>query len=156
VAVQSRTDDPAPITWHTHVEDLDAISRELGLATREIVGYSWGGLLAMLYALTSADAVPDSILPSPGYGRFPPARAKRAPVDSGFPGPDRSCSDHSRAIASSSRTEFARRQQGPVIQALRTELAASGLRERDRTPIGSDRSSSALPDIFPTRRARTT
>jgi proline iminopeptidase len=120
---QSRTDDPAPITWQTHVEDFDAIARELGLVTREIVGYSWGGLLAMLYALTSADAVPGSLSPVPRDS------------DSRFPIPDSLVlidpAPITRPYREQFEAEFARRQQGPVIQALRTELAASGLRERD-------------------------
>src|SRR5689334_7785071 len=44
---QSRTDDPAPITWRTHVDDAAALARELGFDHLEIVGYSWGGLLTM-------------------------------------------------------------------------------------------------------------
>ena len=127
---QSRTDDPAPITWQTHVEDLDAIASELGLATREIVGYSWGGLLAMLYALTSADAVPDSILTHPESSDSRPSAFRGHPSIPDFlvlidPAPI------TRAYRQQFETEFTRRQQGPVIQALRTELAASGLRERD-------------------------
>ena len=126
---QSRTDDPAPITWQTHVEDLDAIALELGLATREIVGYSWGGLLAMLYALTSADAIPDSIARPGSSGSQPPASRGQPPIPDSLilidPAPI------TRAYREQFETEFTRRQQGPVIQALRTELAASGLRERD-------------------------
>src|SRR5687768_13567428 len=44
---QSRTDDPAPITWSTQVDDLAAIVAELRVEPLVIVGYSWGGLLAM-------------------------------------------------------------------------------------------------------------
>ena len=120
---RSRTDDPAPITWQTHVEDLGAIARELDFDTLEIVGYSWGGLLAMLYALSSVGAVPGSLSPVPesnatGY----PQPASLILID---PAPI------TRAHREQFEAEFARRQQGPAIQALRTELAASGLRERD-------------------------
>ena len=48
---RSRTDDATEITWRTHVADLAAVATELGLTPLEIVGYSWGGLLAMLYAI---------------------------------------------------------------------------------------------------------
>src|SRR5678816_2839983 len=51
---RSKTDDRAPITWRTHVDDLDQVVSELELAHPTIVGYSWGGLLAMLYAIESA------------------------------------------------------------------------------------------------------
>ena len=125
---QSRTDDPAPITWQTHVDDLDAIARELGLVTREIVGYSWGGLLAMLYATAPFGALPSSQFAVP-TSQF------RGNSDSRFPIPDSLVlidpAPITRTYREQFETEFARRQQGPVIQALRTELAASGLRERD-------------------------
>jgi len=52
---QSRTDDPTPITWETQVHDLAAVIHELGLEAPVIVGYSWGALLAMLYAITCLD-----------------------------------------------------------------------------------------------------
>ena len=107
-AGQSRTDDATPITWQTHVDDLGAIVTELGTAPLELVGYSWGGLLSMLYA-TSA---------SPGLPR--PATLTLidpAPVN--------------RQYRAEFEAEFARRQQGEAIQRLRAELAESGLRESD-------------------------
>ena len=108
---RSRTDDPAPITWRTHVDDLAAVIHELRLRPVEIVGYSWGGLLALLYAISSHDA--DSALPTP---------ASLVLID---PAPI------TRPYREQFEAEFARRQQGPEIQRLRAELAASGLRERD-------------------------
>jgi proline iminopeptidase len=50
----SKTDDRTPITWRTQVEVLDRVFVELGLGTPTIVGYSWGGLLAMLFAIEAA------------------------------------------------------------------------------------------------------
>jgi proline iminopeptidase len=47
---RSRTDARDPITWQTHVADLGAVLREFGDRSPAIVGYSWGGLLALLYA----------------------------------------------------------------------------------------------------------
>ena len=105
---RSRTDDPAPITWQTHVADLGAVANELGASPLEIVGYSWGGLLALLYTVEAGSrfALPASLtLIDPA----PLTRAHRAQFEA----------------------EFVRRQQGEVIQRLRNELAASGLRERD-------------------------
>ena len=120
---QSRTDDPSPITWQTHVEDLAAVANELGFDRPEIVGYSWGGLLAMLYSLSARHTVPGSLFPVP------------SPPDSRFPIPYSLALIDPAPITRKHReqfeAEFSRRQQGPVIQALRTELAASGLRERD-------------------------
>src|SRR5579872_4666755 len=51
---RSKTDDRSPITWRTQVGDLDHIVGELGLEPLTLVGYSWGGLLAMLYAIEAA------------------------------------------------------------------------------------------------------
>jgi proline iminopeptidase len=108
---QSKTDDPAPITWETHVADLAAVVRELDLRPLEILGYSWGGLLAMLYAVRAV--APGSQFPVPGSL----ALIDPAPI--------------TRVHREQFEAEFARRQQGPVIQGMRAELAASGLRERD-------------------------
>src|SRR3954469_5945181 len=48
---QSKTDDRAPITWQTHVEDLDRVVGELAIDPLVIVGYSWGALLALLFSI---------------------------------------------------------------------------------------------------------
>jgi proline iminopeptidase len=120
---RSRTDDPTPITWQTHVEDLAAVADELAFDRLEIVGYSWGGLLAMLYSIASRNAIPGPLLPVP----------RRA--DSRFPIPDSLVLIDPAPITRKHReqfeAEFSRRQQGPVIQRLRADLASSGLRERD-------------------------
>ncbi|MGI8499097.1 MAG: alpha/beta fold hydrolase [Gemmatimonadaceae bacterium] len=107
---RSRTDVRETIGWRTHVADLAAVIGELGLEPLSLVGYSWGGLLAMLYAIEAAESV---ALPSPErLVLIDPAPATR---------------DHRRAFES----ELARRQAAPAIQAMRHELARSGLRERD-------------------------
>lgn len=108
---QSRTDgsaDVTPVTWQTHVDDLAAVVSELGASPLELVGYSWGGLLSMLYATHTPAGAP---LPATLTLIDP------APIN--------------RAYRAEFEAEFARRQQGEAIQALRTELAASGLRESD-------------------------
>ena len=120
---KSRTDDPSPITWQTHVEDLGAFANELALDRPEIVGYSWGGLLAMLYSIVARGAGPGSPLP------LPVPTASRLPLPASLvlidPAPI------TRKHREQFEAEFSRRQRGPVIQALRAELAASGLREQD-------------------------
>jgi proline iminopeptidase len=107
---RSRTDGRDPVTWQTHVADLGAVIRELGLEPMAVVGYSWGGLLALLYA---AAAAADPALPAP---------VRLALID---PAPV------SRQFREAFEAEFARRQAAPAVQAMRNELAASGLRERD-------------------------
>lgn len=109
---QSKTDDPAPITWQTHVQDLADIITQFGLVPPTIVGYSWGALLGMLYA-----AAGPSLL---GERFVAPARLvllSPAPI--------------TRAWRDAFEAELAARGRGPVIQGLRDALAASGLRERD-------------------------
>jgi proline iminopeptidase len=107
---KSKTDDRAPITWRTHVEDLDRVITELSVAPLDIIGYSWGGLLAMLYAIEAAA----------GRTSFRPRRLvliDPAPVN--------------REYRAQFEGEFSRRMADPKIGELRARLAASGLRERD-------------------------
>lgn len=107
---QSKTDDREPITWRTHVEDMDRVITELAIEPLTVVGYSWGALLAMLYAIESA------------AGRTVHRVEKLALID---PAP------LTRAFRATFEAEFNRRQTSPVVAQLRTDLAASGLRERD-------------------------
>jgi len=119
---RSRTDDPSPITWQTHVEDLAAVANDLGLDHPEIVGYSWGGLLAMLYSIV-ARGVPGSVFPL----RVPTASRIPHPASLTLIDP----APITRHYREQFEMEFSRRQQGPAVQQMRADLAASGLRERD-------------------------
>lgn len=107
---RSKTDDRTPITWHTHVDDLTAVLAECAPGPLTLVGYSWGALLALLYTLEAS------------AGRAGPMPARLVLLD---PAPA------SRAFRATFEAEFARRQAGPEVQALRAALDASGLRERD-------------------------
>lgn len=107
---KSKTDDREPITWRTHVEDLDRVVGELAIEPLTIVGYSWGALLAMLFAIEAAAG-----------------RTTHHPVRLALIDPAPVTRDYRRAF----ETEFARRQADPAIAHMRTELAESGLRERD-------------------------
>src|SRR5256886_13656739 len=40
-----------PVGWRQHVADLEALRDHWGLEQVTLLGYSWGGLLAVLYAL---------------------------------------------------------------------------------------------------------
>ena len=111
---RSRTDQREPITWRTHVDDLARVVRELGLEPLTLVGYSWGGLLALLYAI-DADAGDQGV---PGL----PAPRRMVLIDP---------ASVSGAYRRQFELEFARRQASPEVQRLRDELAASGLKERD-------------------------
>jgi proline iminopeptidase len=103
-------DDRAVIGWHDQVEDVARVAAELHVSPLTIVGYSWGGLLAMLYAIEAA------------AGRVQPPPARLALID---PAPI------TRPARLAFEQELARRQASPEVAALRAELQAGGLRERD-------------------------
>jgi proline iminopeptidase len=103
-------DDRASIGWRDQVADVARIAVELGVAPLAIVGYSWGALLAMLYAIEAQ------------AGRESPTPDRLALVD---PAPV------SREYRNAFDQEFARRQASPEIAAMRDELTRSGLRERN-------------------------
>jgi proline iminopeptidase len=115
---RSRTDDPAPITWQTHVEDLAAVANELAFDPLELVGYSGGGLLSMLYATVAGGAVP-----VPDRTESPVPRPQSLVLIDPAP--------ITRKHREQFEAEFARRQRSPEIQQLRADLTNSGLRERD-------------------------
>jgi len=107
---RSKTDDRAPITWRTHVDDLDQVVSELELVNPTIVGYSWGGLLAMLYAIESA------------AGRTQSRPRRLVLID---PAPV------TRRFRETFESDFSRRQSSLEVTRLREELSVSGLREKD-------------------------
>ena len=109
---RSKTDDRAPITWQTHVSDLALVVRELVGEPLSIVGYSWGGLLALLYSVEAFSRSTD-----PG-----PAPARLVLIDA---------APATRPFRARFESSFAERQASASIQRMREELASSGLRERD-------------------------
>jgi proline iminopeptidase len=98
------------VTWSTHVRDLQQVIAELAVEPLTIVGYSWGGLLALLYAREAF------------FGRVARSPDRLILID---PAPV------ARRHREQFEREFAKRQASPEVQRLREELAASGLRERD-------------------------
>lgn len=93
---QSRVSRDTPVGWREHVADLDALRGHLGLDRLMLCGYSWGGLLALLYLTEHPACVARLALVSPAA----PTRAYREQFDA----------------------EFARRSAAPEIQRLRGEL----------------------------------
>jgi proline iminopeptidase len=93
------------VGWTEHVADLEALRTTWGLERLALAGYSWGGLLALLYAVSHPGRVGRLALISP-------APAWRAARDQ-FEG------------------AFARRNLDPAFQEARRQLRESGLRERD-------------------------
>lgn len=107
---RSKSEDRAPVTWRSHVDDLARVATELVPGPLTLVGYSWGGLLALLHLRESL------------AGRIGPVPERLVLID---PAPV------TRAWREEFEAEFARRQAGAEVQVLRDELSASGLRERD-------------------------
>jgi proline iminopeptidase len=106
---RSRVDASVPVDWRAHVTDLDRVVAEMG-AQPLVVGYSWGGLLAMLHLVEAA------------AGRVTRQPQTMLLID---PAPI------SRRYRQEFEAEFERRQAAPEVRRLRDELATSGLRERD-------------------------
>jgi proline iminopeptidase len=102
---RSQVSRDTPVGWREHVADLEELRRQWQLEQLTIAGYSWGGLLALLYATEHTDRVSRMALVSP-------APAWR-----------------------SARLEFERRFQernlAPALQAERARLRESELRDRD-------------------------
>ena len=94
-----------PVGWREQVEDLEALRGLWGLDRLTLAGYSWGGLLALLYALEHPDRV-----------------ARLALI---------SCAPVWRAARQEFERLLAERNAQPAVREARRELQASGLRERD-------------------------
>ncbi len=107
---QSTADPQQLVTWHTQVEDLAQVIAEFGLVRPTIVGYSWGGLLAMLYA---AESLTGDVSRAPG---------RLALIDP---------ASISRAFRAEFEAEFARRSNSEYVQTERAALTASGVRTTD-------------------------
>ena len=93
------------VGWTEQVADLEALRTSWGLERLTLAGYSWGGLLALLYALSHPGRVGRLALISPA----PAWRAAREQFEG----------------------TFARRNLDPAFQEARRQLRESGLRERD-------------------------
>ena len=94
-----------PVGWRDHVADVETLREQWRLDRVTLLGYSWGGLLAVLYALEHPDRIERLALVCP------------APV----------AADWRDAFQRS----LAERVAGPWIVGARAELQASGLRESD-------------------------
>jgi proline iminopeptidase len=102
---QSPVPRETPVGWREQVADLEDLRRQWGFETLTIIGYSWGGLLAQLYATEFPQRVGWLGLVSP------------APVW--------------REMRLEFERRFAERNLAPAVQRRRAELRASGLREKN-------------------------
>ncbi|MBE0593441.1 MAG: alpha/beta fold hydrolase [Gemmatimonadales bacterium] len=102
---RSPVERDVPVGWRDHVEDLNALIDLWELEPVTLLGYSWGGLLALLYAATYPERVGRLALVSP------------APITS--------------AHRLEFQNRFAARMADPSITERRAALQRSGLRETD-------------------------
>lgn len=102
---QSPVSREIPVGWREHVADLEDLRGQWGLERLTLAGYSWGGLLALLYATEFPDCVSQLALVSPAPAWIEARREFES--------------------------RFAARNLAPVLQAQRTALRESGLRERN-------------------------
>ena len=113
---RSKDDGRTPITWRTQVTDLALVARELGGPALSLIGYSWGGLLAMLYAI-DAFGGGDPPLEAPVAVPHRIALISTAPI--------------TREFRDDFEVELAERQASSAVDRLRADVVANGLRERD-------------------------
>jgi proline-specific peptidase len=102
---RSAVERNVPVGWTEQVADLEALREQWGLDRLTIAGYSWGGLLALLYALEH------------------PARVERLALVSPAPS--------WRAARERFEARFGQRNLDPAFQEARRALRESSLRERD-------------------------
>ena len=94
-----------PLGWHEHVADLAALTASAAPGPLTLLGFSWGGLLAILFALEHPESVERLALVAPA-GTYAGIRLEF-------------------------ERNFAERQAAPGIVEARAALSRSGLRERD-------------------------
>ncbi len=102
---RSRVARPHAIGWRDHVADLESLRQAWGLNRLTLIGYSWGGLLSLLYASEHPDHAGALVLvgAAAGWGDYP-RRFK---------------------------DELERRSRSEPVERLRAELEASGLKVSD-------------------------
>jgi proline iminopeptidase len=94
-----------PVGWREHVADLEELRQQWSLARLTLAGYSWGGLLALLYAAEFPERIERLVVVSPA----PVWRAARLEFEQ----------------------LFQQKNLAPELQQERAALRNSGLRERD-------------------------
>src|SRR3954452_15224277 len=102
---QSPVSRDTPVGWREHVADLEELRKQWRLEQLTLVGYSWGGLLALLYSTEYPSRVGRLALVSPA----PSWREARQEFE----------------------RRFQDRNLDPALQQQRADLRASGLREHD-------------------------
>lgn len=119
---RSRVPRPMRVGWRDHVSDLEALRQFWGLERFPLIGYSWGGLLALLYATEHPGRARVLVLVDPAVG----------------------WGDYHRRF----REELALRSQAEAVGEMRTELEASGLEAKDPAAYRQRRFELAVAGYF--------
>jgi proline iminopeptidase len=118
-----------PVGWKEHVADLEELRRQWGIAQLVLAAYSWGGLLALLYAVEFPENVARLALVSPA----PAWREARSEFE----------------------RRFQQRNLAPELQRERATLRESSLREKDPTQYAQRLFElSVAPYFFDPKKAR--
>jgi proline iminopeptidase len=80
--------DASRLTAERMVSDLEAVRQQLGLARMTLIGHSWGGGLAALYATRYPDRVARLVLLGPGPSSSANAATEIQGIYARFPAPD--------------------------------------------------------------------
>jgi proline iminopeptidase len=102
---RSTLERPREVGWRDHVADLESLRGEWEFERLTLLAYSWGALLALLYASQFPDRVGALALVAPATG----------------------WGDYHRRF----QEEFKRRSRSNEVVRMRAELDESGLEERD-------------------------
>jgi proline iminopeptidase len=92
--------EPEDVTIESEIEDLDLVRRHFGFETVAVLGHSWGGLLAMEYAVRRPEHLSHLILYGPAPASAEDARSFRAQLRGSRPPGD---VERMQAIAASDR-----------------------------------------------------
>jgi len=102
---KSQVSEPHKVGWRDHVADLEALRKKWEIDRLLLLGYSWGGLLALLYAAEYPGNVGALVLVAPAAG----------------------WGDYHRRF----KEEFGRRGRAEAVRRMREELETSGLKHSD-------------------------
>jgi len=127
--------DSAPGDWRRHVEDLDAVRGHFTAGPVDVLGFSWGALLTVLYALEHREDVARLVLvsPPPLHAGFGGERIRRD-VEAARARPEvRAVEERARELASGSGDAATRARAQFVARV--APLLADPDRAWDLTPV---------------------
>lgn len=132
----SGTVDSASVRLDSLVADMEAIREALGLPRIHILGHSWGGLLAVRYAILHPDRVVSLVLVSPMAASASLWREEESEVG--------------RRLTPEHQAEAARLREAPGVATGDTAAIAALLRHAFRLQFHDPEAAASLPLTLPT------